>query len=306
LVSEEPVTFVVASADGGSRLDQLVTRHLRTAGLGRRAVAELFRAGGVRVDGRVAKKGDPAPPGATVSVRVASTAPIDAEPAAPLDVRLERADLLVVEKPAGVPTAPLRPGEHGTLASALLGRYPELSSVGHRPREPGLLHRLDTQTSGLVVVARSRAVFEHLFRALSEGRLEKRYLAVVAGTDMPESAVVDVPLETDPGDPRRVRAAREPPKRSMVTTVRLVRAGRAASLVEASAPHAYRHQVRAHLASLGYPILGDALYGGPRAPALGDRHALHASYVAWAGDAVVPAFTVVSPLPDDFAALVGD
>jgi 23S rRNA pseudouridine1911/1915/1917 synthase len=296
------VSFVVSSAEAGARLDRIVVQHLEA--VGRRGVAELFREGKVRVDGRVAKKGDRAMAGSVATVGVASAAPIDPEPEAPLDVRLERPDVVVVSKPAGVPTAPLQPGERGTLASALLGRYPELASVGHRPREPGLLHRLDTQTSGLVVVARSAPVFERLFAALSAGRIDKRYLAVV-GPGVPESAIIEVSLETDPTDPRRVRASTSArPTRHMITRVTRVRVGSRAALVEASAPRAHRHQVRAHLASIGYPIVGDATYGGAPEASLGERHALHASQVAWAGDAVVPAFTVFDPLPDVLAALV--
>jgi 23S rRNA pseudouridine1911/1915/1917 synthase len=299
------LSFVVAEDEAGLRVDQLVVRHMGE--LGRRGVAELFRLGLVRADGRVAKKGDRASAGRTVSVVRGDATPIRPEAEAPLEVRLEREDLVVVRKPAGQPTAPIRLGESGTLAGALLGRYPELLGIGHQSREPGLLHRLDTQTSGLLVAARTVAVFEHLWRALSEGRIEKRYLAVVENRDLGDSGVVESSLAPDPSDPRRVavvsRALSERGRPSITAWRRVRVAGRFA-LLEATAPHAYRHQVRVHLASIGHPIAGDSLYGGAPAEELGARHALHASYVAWAGDERVPAFAVEDPLPGELSALV--
>lgn len=299
------------------RIDQVVVKH--SAELGRRGVAELFRRGAVRTDGRVAKKGDRAEPGRTVRVVHDDATPIRPDPEIPLDVRLERADVVVVHKPAGRPTAPIRLGETGTLANALLARYPEIAGIGHQDREPGLLHRLDTQTSGLVVVTRTAAAFDHLWRALSEGRLSKRYLAVVESRDVPDAGVVETPLAPDPADPRRIHVARAGSGRASSTAFRRLPGGGRFALLEVTVSHAYRHQVRVHLASIGHPLVGDALYGGPEAPvglahaaapsepqasAGGPRHALHASYVAWAGDDAVPAFAVEDPLPVDLAALV--
>lgn len=300
------LSFVIAPDEAGLRLDQIVVRHVSS--LGRRGVAELFRRGAVRSDGRISKKGDRVEPGRTITVVRGDATPIRPEPEAPLDVRLERSDVVVVRKPAGQPTAPIKLGETGTLAGALLGHYPELLGVGHQSREPGLLHRLDTQTSGLLVAARSAPVFEHLWRALSEGRMNKSYLAIVESRDLAESGVVEAALEPDPSDPRRVRVAtpREARGRPSITTWRRVLSKERFALVEATASHAYRHQVRVHLASIGHPIAGDPLYGGPSVPELGARHALHASRVAWDGDDDVPAFNVEDPLPDDLAAWVRD
>jgi 23S rRNA pseudouridine1911/1915/1917 synthase len=297
-------SFRVAADEAGERLDKLVVKHARD--LGRRGVSDLFRRGAVRIEGRAAKKGDRAREGEEVELVPEDAEVIRPEPGAPLDVRLETPDVVVVSKPAGQPTAPVRLGETGTLASALLGRYPELAGVGYRAREPGLLHRLDTQTSGLLVVTRREAVFVHLRDAMTRGLVDKRYLAVVEAAGLPESGVVDAPLAPDPADSRRVAIARGPGRpRAAVTRFRTLRAQGRFALVECEARHAYRHQVRVHLASIGHPIAGDVLYGGPEAPALGERHALHASYVAWAGDDVVPGFAVDDGLPATFAELVG-
>jgi 23S rRNA pseudouridine1911/1915/1917 synthase len=233
------------------------------------------------------------------------------EPDAALDVLLERDDVVVVDKPAGQPTAPLDPGERGTLANALVARYPEMAGVGFSAREPGLCHRLDTETSGCVLAARGEEAFETLTRALKEGRLDKRYLLLCAAADLPETGTIDIPLAPHPKDRRRVYPCVHPrdvaryAPRAAITTYRTVRVQGDLALVEASAPKAARHQIRAHFAAIGHPLAGDALYGGPAAPGL-TRHALHAQAITWGGDAVVPAFAVRSPLPADLAALAGE
>ncbi len=295
--------FRVALDEAGQRIDKVIARRLPD--LGRRAAADLFGKGRVRVDGRAVKKGDRAQAGASVTVELEER---DVEPEAdlPLDVVLETPQVAVVRKPAGQPTAPIRRGETGTLANAIIARFPETQNVGYRPREPGLLHRLDTQTSGLVIVARTPEAFATLRANLAEGRIEKRYLAVVRTGAVSERGVVDECLAPDPKDTRRVCVvpATMPGARAATTRFRIVRAGGAFSLLEVHVSHAYRHQIRAHLSWLGAPIAGDALYGGALVPSLGERQALHACYVAWAGDEVVPRFEAADPLPAELEGLL--
>jgi 23S rRNA pseudouridine1911/1915/1917 synthase len=298
------LTFTVTPEDAGKRLDKLVAER---AELGRRRVAEIFAAGGVRVAGRRVVKGEPARLGDEVTVELAIDDRPKPEANAPLDVRYETADVVIVNKPAGQPSAPLR-GESGTLAGALVARYPEMESIGHSPREPGLLHRLDTQTSGLVIAARTREAFEHLHRALRDGKLQKRYLAIVAGEGLEDSGMIDAAIGPDRRNPRRVlvgdAAADSRRARTSVTRFRVVGRDGDWALVELDVSRAFRHQIRAHLASIGHPIAGDSIYGGPPLAELGERHALHASYVGWTGDASIPAFALEEPLPDDLASLI--
>lgn len=294
-------TFRVEAEAAGERLDRFLLRSCPE--LGRRAAALVIERGDVRVDGRRARKGQRLLAGQSVSVAELALAP--PEPEAPLVVRLERDDLVVVDKPAGQPSAPLLPGEPGSLAGALLARYPEMAGVGWRAREPGLLHRLDTRTSGLVLAARSAGAFEVLREALRSHGLAKRYLALVDGARLPDAIDIDLPLAMAPGGSGRVTVA--PPSARIaggpVSRLRtLERRGRLA-LVEVAASRAFRHQVRVHLAASGWPILGDREYGGPLCELLPHRHALHASHVAWAGDARVPAFAVDSSLPADLLAV---
>jgi 23S rRNA pseudouridine1911/1915/1917 synthase len=299
-------SFTVTAEDAGKRLDKLVAER---AELGRRRVAEIFASGSVRVGGKRVVKGEPARVGDEVVVEIAIDDRPKPETNAPLEVRFETRELVVVSKPAGQPSAPLR-GESGTLAGALLARYPEMEEVGHSPREPGLLHRLDTQTSGLVVAARTREAFQGLHRALREGEMQKRYLAIVEGKGLEESGSIEAPIGPDRRNPRRVLVGEialgdsRRPLRNAVTRFRVIGHDQQWALLELDVSRAFRHQIRAHLASIGHPIAGDAVYGGTSVPELGTRHALHASYVGWAGDESIPGFAVTEPLPDDLAILM--
>lgn len=307
-MSSDTLKFQVEPEEAGQRLDRVVIR--RVPGLGRKGATRLFASGAVHIEGRRALKGEPATAGAELTVELSPQESIAAEPDAPLDVRLEMPELVVVSKPAGQATVPLDDAERGTLAGALIGRYPEMRSVGYRPREPGLLHRLDTQTSGLLVAARSARVFEHLRAELRAGRFEKRYLAVVSGDGLDDRGTIDAPIAPDRSNRKRVRVGPEVQDRRAArrarTRYRVLSRAERWTLVEVEVSHAYRHQVRAHLSFAGHPIAGDVLYGGEPVELLGQRHALHASYVAWAGDDVVPAFTVEDRLPDELRRLLED
>jgi 23S rRNA pseudouridine1911/1915/1917 synthase len=300
----QDVTFTVLDREVGERLDKLVVRHV--GGIGRRRASELFANGRVEVDGTPASKGEPARVGSSVVVKLQAACPVPVEPDAPLAVCLENEHYVVVRKPAGQATAPLR-GESGTLAGALLSRYPEMAFVGYSPREPGILHRLDTGTSGLLLAARTGKTFEALRRALTQSAIEKHYLAIVSRTDLPESGVIAAFVGPDTRRARRVAVydCDPPPSaRAQETRYRVVRVGARRSLLEVRVSRAYRHQIRAHLAHVRAPIVGDALYGSEDLIDLPDRHALHASYVAWAGDETLPAFSVADDLPQDLSPLL--
>ncbi|MFO0756301.1 MAG: RluA family pseudouridine synthase [Byssovorax sp.] len=311
----------LSDADAGVRLDKLLI--LKVPGLGRAAAKRLFADGKVRLcpggaeRGPRAQKGDVAAVGDVIEVDLDPTqasAGCVPEPDAPLSVVLETPTVVVVDKPAGQPSAPLDPGERGTLANALVARYPELADIGFSPREPGLCHRLDTGTSGLLLAARTEEAFTTLTAGLKEGRLDKRYLLICKAEELPESGTIDIPLAPHPKDRRRVYpcvhprdVARYAPRPASTSYVKVREQGEWA-LVEVKAPKAARHQIRAHFAAIDHPLAGDRLYGGPDAPGLGEgaRHALHAHRITWPGDKVVPAFAAESPLPPEMVALVGE
>ncbi|MBM4376035.1 MAG: RluA family pseudouridine synthase [Deltaproteobacteria bacterium] len=303
--------------DVGERLDKVVARHTT---LGRARVAELFAAGAVRaVDAngrrRKARKGDRVEAGDVIHLDVDATA-LDrgAQPDAALDltIALERPDLVMVDKAAGIPSAPIVAGELGTVANGLLARYPEMADIGFSPREPGLCHRLDTDTSGLLVAARTQAAFDSLVAGMKSGALDKRYLLVcelAAGAVLDERGAIELPLAGHATDATRVVACRDAVEterlraRPAETRYRVLRRRGARALVEATVSRAFRHQIRSHFAAIGAPLVGDAIYG--EASSLG-RHALHASVLVWPGDDHVAAFEVASPLPPALERLIDE
>jgi 23S rRNA pseudouridine1911/1915/1917 synthase len=307
--------LVVPDSLDGARLDKAVA--VLFPELSRARAKRAIDMGAVRVNGRRLAKGGTVAQDDVLRVDVAQVAdaPAVGTPGAPLKVVLETEQLVVVDKPAGQPTAPLKPGEIGTLVNALLGRYAELvpDSVhgffGHSPREPGIIHRLDTDTSGALLVARTPAAFAALKAALKEGRLDKRYLLVCAEQGLPDEGTIDLPIANHPKDQRRVYVCVHPrdvmryEPRPAVTHYKVLERVGARALVEVRVEKALRHQIRAHFAAIGHPLAGDELYGGSVIRALG-RHALHASGIAFAGGGGVDAFDARVPPPKDLAALM--
>lgn len=294
----------VTEEDAGRRLDVVLVSHVET--LSRAKARRLTEEGEVRVNGRRARKGSTVSVGDRVVVQELpppSEFDAAAAPDLPLSVVYEDARVVVADKPAGVPSHPLRPDEKSTMAGALVARYPEMAGVGYARREPGIVHRLDTDTSGLIVAARDAAAFEALRDALRAGRFDKHYLALCAGR-LGAPGIVDFPIAAKPGDPRRVVAcmlesevARLKPQPAETELLSAEPAGEM-TLVEVRARTARRHQIRAHLAAMGHPLAGDELYGGPAVAGLG-RHFLHASSLRFPhpdGDREVQA---QAPLPED-------
>ncbi len=280
------------------RLDRFLAKEL--AGYSRAQVKKLLAAGAVRVGGRVVKTGMRLAPGDVVTVQVEAElgeVPLG-QPELPLAVVFESPGLVVVDKPAGQPTAPLRPDERGTLVNALVGRYPEMRGIGFGPLEPGILHRLDNQTSGLVMAARSREAFNAFAAQLERHEVEKLYLALVAGTP-PDDGVLTSPIVNAGRAMRLGRGGEGQPAR---TSFRVLRRLRGHALLEVRITQGVRHQIRVHLASAGWPIAGDVLYGGAPGPA--PRHFLHASRLGVPHPVSGEVTWLEAPLPPELAAWV--
>ncbi len=297
---------------GGARLDKALVALVE--GASRARVKRALENAEVRVNGRVRAKGELVAAGDVITLEDAamrsSNEAAVAAPEATLVVRYASDGVLIVDKPAGQPTAPQRAGETGTLANALVGHYPELAGIGYSPREPGIVHRLDTDTSGLVVVGRTAQAFEDLKEALQAERIQKEYLVICASEGLPDSGMIEHPIANHPKDKKRVYPCIHPrdvmryAPRPALTKFEVVQRAGAWALVRATAPRAIRHQIRAHFASIGHPLAGDSLYGEPEQGAI-SRHALHASRVAFdGGSAPSLAFDVRSELPSDMSALL--
>jgi 23S rRNA pseudouridine1911/1915/1917 synthase len=271
---------------------------LRRAGqsASRAALAEQLARGDIRVNGARFTKGQRLRAGDRVS-GARENVPAVAQPdPQPLAVLHEDAWLVVANKPAGMPSHPLRADERGTLASALLARYPEMGGVGHSPLEPGILHRLDTDTSGVMLAARDATTFQALHAAHRGGKFDKRYLAFCSGQLQAPRRIYGYLR----ADRRRVRVEADPfdGAKPIETEILSATAHGEFCLVEVRVPFAARHQVRAQLAALGHPIAADTLYGGAELAGL-TRHFLHASQLAFEHPHTQRAIRVRAELPDD-------
>jgi 23S rRNA pseudouridine1911/1915/1917 synthase len=297
-------TIALEAEGSGERLDVFVAR--RCPGLSRSLVQRLIREGRVAVDDRPGRASQRLEPGHRVLVRVPPGEPeaLRAEPI-PLTIVYEDDDLLVVDKPASLTVHPAAGVRRGTLAAALLAHRPELAGVGGHER-PGIVHRLDRDTSGLLVVAKNEASHTALARQWKEREVEKGYTALVHGRLDPPEGVIDAPIGRDLR--HRQRMAVVEGGRAARTAYRLRRylvAGQQGySLVDVRPSTGRTHQIRVHFAALGHPLVGDRLYGRP-SPVLG-RQFLHAHRLAFRHPADGRPLEFESPLPEELsAALAG-
>ncbi len=209
----------------------------------------------------------------------------------PLDIRYEDADLLVVNKPAGMVVHPGTGHETGTLVHAVLAHCPDLPGIGGEIR-PGVVHRLDKDTSGLVIMAKHERALRHLQGQFRARAVTKAYLALVDGQIHPPRARIDAPIGRDPANRKRmsVVTAEGARKRDAITEVEAVEFFRQHTLVRCRPITGRTHQIRVHLAYMGFPIVGDRVYGLRRPRLRLARHFLHAEAIAFrrpADDAIL-------------------
>ncbi len=289
---------VAPPAAAGRRLDQVLAD---LAGVSRAAASRWVDAGRVLVDGRARPRSHRLEGGERLRWEAPEPAPA-AEPLperVPLRVRYEDEHLLVVAKPAGLVVHPGAGHHSGTLVNALLGREgTRLSTLGGSGR-PGIVHRLDKDTSGLLLVAKDDLTHRALARDLAAHRIERRYLALAQG-HLAASGTVDAPLARHPRD--RKRMAVVPGGRRAVTRWRVVQSHPAADLVEATLETGRTHQIRVHLAHLRHPVVGDRSYGADPtlAARLGlERPFLHAWRLTFRHPADGRELELTEPLPDE-------
>ena len=286
--------FTVTPAQAGTRLDALIA--LLVPEVSRSRAAALVEAGEVRLNGEAARKSARPAAGDVIEVRIPPPVDTTVRPQdIPLLIRYEDADLLVIDKPAGLVVHPAPGHAEGTLVNALLHHFAALSGAGGEER-PGIVHRIDKDTSGVLLVARHDAAHRKLAAQFAGRQVEKVYLALVEGRLKRDSGRIEKPISRDPV--RRVRmTARLGAGRSAVTDYQVLRRYKEFTFLEVRIGTGRTHQIRVHLASINHPVAGDRLYGA-RAADYG-RFFLHAQRIAFHHPSTGERVTVKAPLPPE-------
>jgi len=300
------IRATVTAAESGTRLDQWLTGRLPE--LSRTRIRKLIDAGMATVDGQAAKAAHRLRTGEAVAAEVPAP-PVEAMAAEPIPLRIvfEDEHVLVVDKDAGMVTHPGAGRPTGTLAAAALAHAPGMAGVGG-PRRPGIVHRLDKGTSGLIVLAKTQRAYDALTAQLARRTVTRRYLCLVHGVPNALTGVIDQPIGRDPRSRVRMSVMPAGKGKRAVTRFRVLERFGGAAFVECRLETGRTHQIRVHLAAIGHPLIGDETYAG-RAR---DRHAdpalrvhvsglggvaLHAAGLAFLHPATGETCEFSSPLP---------
>jgi 23S rRNA pseudouridine1911/1915/1917 synthase len=305
------ITLTVPEDSDGVRLDRFLASVV--ADRSRSQLQRLISDQSVRVDGRVAKSNQLVKPGQTVVLEVPEPVEsgLGAEPL-PLQIVYQDRDVIVVDKPAGMVVHPAAGHASGTLVNALLHHVDDLSGIGGEKR-PGIVHRLDRGTSGLMVIAKNDAAHEELARQFHDREVEKEYVALVWGV-VQAGRRIDAPIGRDPDNRKKMSARARRSREAVTRIVRTEHLNPAVTLAQIAIHTGRTHQIRVHLSAIGHPVVGDPLYGGVHRRVPGDVRAvthlqrpfLHAARLAFRhpGDGRRMEFT--SELPDDLQQILDE
>jgi len=300
-----PLKFIVSPAEAGLRLDRFVSTH--SAELSRTRVQELIEAGLVVLNGRPAKDAQKVRADDVVEVTPTPRPAMKAEPEQiPLDILYEDDDLIAVNKAAGMTVHAGAGNSRGTLVNALLGRGQALSEGGD-PLRPGIVHRIDKETSGILLVAKNDFAHAKLADGFRERTIQKTYVALVHGNLTEDHGRIELPIARDPVRRNRMtakRAASLPNARAARTDWRVLARIDSATLVEVRLHTGRTHQIRVHFSALRHPVVGDTLYGASgqlsvgsvSLPALG-RNFLHAAKLGFQHPRTGEPIQLTAPLP---------
>jgi 23S rRNA pseudouridine1911/1915/1917 synthase len=289
--------LTISRDQAGQRLDRALALALPV--FSRARLQALIRDGFVNVNGRKPRPRDAVRTGDVVEVHEPDAEKIDAQPEAmPLEILFEDDDLLVLNKPAGLVMHPGAGHQQHTLVNALLAHCKNLSAIGGKER-PGIVHRLDKETSGALVIAKNDTTHRDLSKQFAARTMGKIYLALVAGTPRKTAGVIDKAIERHPVHRQRMSIARRQ-GRSAKTDYRVLRSSGDVSLVECVLHSGRTHQIRVHLHDLGHPVLGDKLYAGKRGGNF-SRQMLHAWKLSFRHPRTGETMMFEAPVPADFA-----
>jgi len=301
----------ITDAAHGQRIDKALAEVV--ADLSRERIKALMAAGHVHgSNGPVSDSARKVSAGQLFTITLPAAVPLDTVAQdIPLVVAYEDDHLIIIDKPAGLVVHPAAGNLDGTLVNALLHHCAgKLSGIGGVAR-PGIVHRIDKDTSGLLVVAKDDVAHEGLAKQFKDHSIDRRYLAIAAGRVMTAQGTVDAPLARSPQDRKKMAIVHSPTAKHAVTHWRKLRQLRDASLIECRLETGRTHQVRVHMASIGHPLLGDPVYAGRR-PALKAqletldfrRQALHAAHLGFIHPVTKNALSFDSDLPADMQELL--
>lgn len=303
--------LTVEEGEGG-RLDRFIAERLD---LSRTRVQALLEEGRITVDGRPPKKSEAAVPGSHIEIVVPPAEAVDIMPEdVPLDLVYEDGDLAVVNKPAGMVVHPAPGHRSGTLVNALMYRMPDIEGVGGRLR-PGIVHRLDRDTSGLLVVAKTDRAHRALADALRRRRVKRLYLAAAWGHLDESPLTIEAPIGRDHKDRKKMAVTER--GRAALTRIRVRERWARADLLDVALKTGRTHQIRVHLAWIGHPVVGDTVYGEGRERGMGGpdrrwalelarrvpRQFLHAAQLVFEHPVSGERMRFEAPLPADLAAV---
>lgn len=291
------IALCVARESAGVRLDRFLA--LQLTDFSRARLQTLIRGGFVTLNGKPPRSRDLVRTGDLVELSEPAIEKIEARPEQiALEIIFEDDDLLVLNKPAGLVMHPGAGHQQHTLVNALLAHCPNLSGIGGQER-PGIVHRLDKETSGCLVVAKNDSTHRDLSKQFAARTMQKIYLTLVAGILRKPSGVIDAAIARHPIHRQRMCIARRQ-GRAAKTEYRVLRAGGGMSLLECTLHSGRTHQIRVHLHHLAHPVLGDKLYGGKHAGAF-PRQMLHAWKLAFHHPRTGERMMFEAPVPPDFA-----
>jgi 23S rRNA pseudouridine1911/1915/1917 synthase len=294
------IKLVVSANEAKLRLDQFLAKQLPE--FSRSRLQQLIRDGFVQLNNSTSRPRQIVRGGDKIELTEPPPEKIETLPEPiPLEILFEDNDLIVINKPAGLVVHPGAGHREHTLVNALLNHCPTLSGIGGKER-PGIVHRLDKETSGCLVVAKNDVAHRELSKQFAERKVEKTYLALVAGKLSKTAGVIEENIGRHPVHRQRMSAT-APRGRSAKTEYRVVRASDRASLIECRLHSGRTHQIRVHLHHLGHPVLGDKVYAPRRARDF-QRQMLHAWKLGFRHPRIEEWRSFEAPLPDDFATAI--